>query len=42
VKLNRAGLAAGVLLTVAALAACSSSGSKNDQRGTASAGGVAC
>jgi len=48
VKLNRAGLAAGVLLTVTALAACSSSGSKNDksgssadQSGSAGSGGTA-
>ena len=38
-KLNRVGIAAGVLLTVTALAACSSSGSKKDN--TKSAGGSA-
>jgi phosphate transport system substrate-binding protein len=42
VKLNRAGLAAGVLLTVTALAACSSSGSKNDKSADAGSGSVAC
>jgi phosphate transport system substrate-binding protein len=40
VKLNRAGLAAGVLLTVTALAACSSSGSKSDNSSAASSGGA--
>lgn len=44
-KLNRAGLAAGVLLTVTALAACSSSGSKDDKvdgKGSTGAGNAAC
>ncbi|HVU93299.1 MAG TPA: phosphate ABC transporter substrate-binding protein PstS, partial [Jatrophihabitans sp.] len=40
-KLNRAGLAAGVLLTVTALAACSSSGSNNDKGGSSSGAGSA-
>jgi len=43
VKLNRVGIAAGVLLTVTALAACSSSGSKKDNNaGGNGAGGIAC
>ena len=40
-KLNRVGVAAGVLLTVTALAACSSSGSKKDN-GSGGGGKVAC
>jgi phosphate transport system substrate-binding protein len=40
VKLNRAGVAAGVLLAAAALAACSSSGGTNDAGGKTTAAGT--
>jgi phosphate transport system substrate-binding protein len=41
VKLNRAGVTAGLLLAVTALAACSSSGSKDDAGGQTTAAGTA-
>ena len=41
-KLNRVGIAAGVLLTVTALAACSSSGSKKDNAGGSGSGDITC
>ncbi len=41
-KLNRVGIAAGVLLTVTALAACSSSGSKKDSGSTKGGGSANC